>query len=178
LEGDQAVSQPESILKGKRILLVDDEADVLEAVKELLDGALVDGAITFETADRKIAENTYDMAVLDIMGVNGLELLEKSVRKGIPTVMFTAFAMNVDSFMQSVRKGAIGFLPKEHMVDMNRILANLLEAHEKGKEPWKILFDELAGYFDLKFGPEWKEKNKAFWNEFKHVIKTQHQSDI
>ena len=172
------MSNPRSILKGKRILLVDDEADVLEAVKELLDGALVDGAISFETADRKIAENTYDMAVLDIMGVNGLELLEKTVKKGIPTVMFTAFAMNVDAFMQSVRKGAIGFLPKEHMARMKRILANLLEAHEQGKAPWKILFDELAGYFDMRFGPEWKEKNKAFWAEFEHVIKTQHQSEI
>ena len=171
------MSQPKSILKGKRILLVDDEADVLEAVKELLEGALVDGAISFEAADRKIAENTYDMAVLDIMGVNGLELLEKTVKKGIPTVMFTAFAMNVDAFMQSVRKGAIAFLPKEHMARMKRILANLLEAVEKGKEPWKILFDELAGYFDMRFGPEWKEENREFWNDFRDVIRTQYQSD-
>jgi DNA-binding NtrC family response regulator len=171
------MSQPKSTLEGKRILLVDDEADVLEAVQELLDEALVDCAATFETAEQKIADNTYDLAVLDIMGVNGLALLEKTVKKGIPTVMFTAFAMNVESFIQSVQKGAIGFLPKEYMSHMNRILNNLLEAVEKGKAPWEILFDDLAGYFDLKFGPEWKEENKTFWVEFKHVIKTQYSSD-
>ncbi len=171
------MSQPESTLKGKRILLVDDEPDVLEAVQELLVGAVVDGAASFETAEQKIASNSYDLAVLDIMGVNGLELLEQTVNKGIPTVMFTAYAMNVEAFMQSVRKGAIGFLPKERMKDMYRILANLLEAVEVGKAPWKILFEELAGYFDLKFGPEWKNENRAFWAEFKHVIKTQFSSD-
>ncbi len=171
------MAQLESGLQGKRILLVDDETDVLEAVEELLGGAVVDSASSFETAEQKIHTNTYDLAVLDIMGVNGLELLEKTVKKGIPTVMFTALALNVEAFMQSVRKGAIGFLPKERMEDMYRILANLLEAVEVGKAPWKILFDELAEYFDLKFGPDWKTENRAFWNEFQNVVKTEFSSE-
>jgi len=45
-------------------------------------------------------------------------------------------------------------------------LNQLLEAFEKGKPPWKLLFEKLGAYFDKRFGPEWKAKEKEFWSEF------------
>ena len=37
-------------LKGKKILIVDDEPDILETLKEMLDMCIVDSATDFETA--------------------------------------------------------------------------------------------------------------------------------
>ena len=59
------MTQPLSHLKGKRILAVDDEQDILESIENILDEAHVDGARDYESASRKIRENPYDLAILD-----------------------------------------------------------------------------------------------------------------
>jgi len=156
----------ESILKGKRILAVDDEADILDTVVDILEGASVDTAKDYAEASRKIRDHRYDLAILDIMGVNGLQLLEEAVEKGIPTVMLTAHAINPETLMESIRKGAISYLPKETLSDLDRLLGELFGAYQKGEAPWKLLFDKLGAYFDERFGPEWKEKDREFWSEF------------
>ena len=57
------------------ILAVDDEEDVLDTIAEALETAKVDRAQDFKTAVKKINTNAYDLAILDIMGVDGLTLL-------------------------------------------------------------------------------------------------------
>ena len=160
------MSEKKSFLDGKKILAVDDEPDVLETIVDALETAHVDTASDFKSAAQKIEENRYDLAILDIMGVDGLTLLEQTVKKGIPSVMLTAHAMNVETLMTSIKKGAISFLPKEKLADLDIILEDMLKAMHEGKPTWKILFDELEGFFDEKFGPGWKEKDKDFWLEF------------
>lgn len=154
------------VLKGKRILAVDDEEDILDTIVDILDDASVDKARDYQGASRKIKENIYDLAVLDIMGVNGLKLLEEAVERGIPAVMLTAHAINPETLMSSIDKGAIAYLPKEKLSELDDLLAKILLAHGKGEPPWKLLFDLLGEYFDQRFGPEWKKKDKAFWSEF------------
>lgn len=161
-----------SFIAGKKILVVDDEVDVLDTIEEILDEAVVDKASDFQTAANKLNTTKYDFAILDVMGVDGLRLLDISVKKGIPAAMLTAHAMNLQTFQASIEKGAVSFLPKEKMADLKRFINELIRAIESGKEPWKILFDELSVYFDEKFGPDWKYENKAFWDEFAHVIRT------
>ena len=70
---------PKSYIKGKQILAVDDEEDILETIADVLEEAHVDRAGDYATASRKIKEKRYDLAVLDIMGVNGLQLLQEAV---------------------------------------------------------------------------------------------------
>jgi DNA-binding response OmpR family regulator len=156
----------ESKLKGKRILAVDDEIDILETIDDILDDVELDTASDYDTASRKIKQNRYDLAILDIMGVNGLKLLEEAVERSIPAVMLTAHAINPQTLMESIRKGAISYLPKETLTELDQLLEDLLTAHEKGQPPWKLLFDKLGHYFNERFGPDWKEKDKAFWSEF------------
>jgi len=156
----------ESRLKGKRILAVDDEEDILETIEDILDEADLDLAGDYDTASRKIRQNRYDLAILDIMGVNGLKLLTETVAQGIPTVMLTAHAINPDTLMESIRKGAISYLPKEALTDLDSLLEQLLAAHEKGDPPWKLLFEKLGDFFNDRFGPDWREKDKEFWAEF------------
>ncbi len=160
------MTNTESVLKGKHILAVDDEEDILETVEDILDDVVLDTARDYETASRKIRQHKYDLAILDIMGVNGIKLLEESVSRGIPAVMLTAHAVNPETLMESIRKGAISYLPKETLSELDVLLEDLLGAYQKGKPAWKLLFDRLGDYFDERFGPNWKEKDKEFWSEF------------
>lgn len=155
-----------SCLEGMRILAVDDEEDVLDAIEEDLAFSHVDKASDYHTAKEKIAKGKYDLAILDIMGVDGLNLLQETVSKGIPTVMLTAHAMNSDTLMTSIQRGAIAFLPKEKLVELEALLTNILEAYHSGKPTWKILFEELGEHFDEKFGPGWQEEHSDFWSKF------------
>ncbi len=153
-------------LKGKRILAVDDEEDVLGVIEETLDGVHLDKALDYDGAIEKIDENTYDLAILDIMGVDGLGVLKKALDRNIPAVMLTAHALSADTLLESIRLGAVSYLPKEKLADLEAILEELLEAMESGEPTWKLLFDRLGEFFDDKFGTDWKEKDRKFWSEF------------
>jgi DNA-binding response OmpR family regulator len=156
----------ESYLKGKHILAVDDEEDILETIEDILEDAVVDRARDYETAVRKIQESRYDLAILDIMGVNGMDLLDKTVERKIPTVMLTAHAINPETLMSSIQKGAISYLPKEKLAELDTLLNKLFGAHERGEPSWKLLFEMMGDYFEERFGPEWKQKDREFWSEF------------
>ncbi len=160
------MAEKQSFLKGKHILVVDDEPDILETIEELLEEAHVDTARDYASASEKIKTRPYDLAVLDIMGVDGLKLLQETVQRGIPTVMLTAHAISPETLMESIQKGAISYLPKETLADLDDLLNSLLGAFHRGEPPWKLLFEKLGDYFDERFGPQWKEKERDFWSEF------------
>ena len=66
----------------------------------------------FETAQKLLNENRYDVAILDIMGVRGYELLEIAHKNEIPALMLTAHALSPENLMKSVKNGANAFVPK------------------------------------------------------------------
>ncbi len=147
------------LLEGKRILIVDDEPDVLEVLEDLLDTCRLTRASGFEEA-RELLENQYfDMAILDIMGVRGYELLDICNRKRVIPVMLTAYAMTPEDLRKSYENGAASFVPKEKMADIAIYLADILEAREKGKSLWWRWFDRMADYFERKFGPDWQKEH-------------------
>ena len=155
-----------SFLTGKHILAVDDEKDIIETIQEILDTATVDSAMDYETASEKIFTTRYDLAILDIMGVNGIKLLEECVKQDIPAIMLTANAMNPKALMESIKKGAISYLSKEHLSDLDTLIEAFMDAKKQGKPTWKLLFDKLGDHFDLRFGDNWKDEHKDFWDEF------------
>ena len=67
---------PSILLKGKKILAVDDEEDVVDSIEEMLETCFVDKARDFETASRLLQIKPYDAAILDLNGVDGYELLD------------------------------------------------------------------------------------------------------
>jgi len=149
----------EGLLSGKRVLVVDDDLDVLETIEELLSTCRVEKASTFEKAKDLLENQDFDIAILDIMGVRGYELLRICNTKGIMGVMLTANAMTPENVKKSFEEGAASFLPKEEMSRIPVFLEDILEAKEKGKSLWWRWFDRLADYFDSKFGPDWQEKH-------------------
>ena len=163
----------ESPLKGKVVLVVDDEPDVLTTLEEILDMCEVHKAQDFDTALQLILNNTYDVVVLDIMGVNGFELLKNSVARDFPTFMLTAHAMTPEALNESIKIGAVSFVPKELMTELEELLEDVVLGG--GKRLWWLKSLEKTGpYFDEKFGPDWKDKNK-FFKEFEQSIKKTRQ---
>jgi DNA-binding response OmpR family regulator len=158
----------DSPLKDKVVLVVDDEPDVLETVEEELDMCLIHKASDYDTALQYLLSYTYDFVILDIMGVNGFELLKNSVSRGFPTIMLTAHALSPESLKKSIKLGAVTFLPKEKMSELSSYLEDVLTGG--GKPIWQKLFDRLGGFFNKRFGPDWKEKDK-FFKEFEEELK-------
>jgi DNA-binding response OmpR family regulator len=160
------MSADEFLLNNKHILAVDDEEDILESIIDILEESDIDTALDYESASKKINAGKYDLVILDIMGVNGLQLLEESVNRGFPTVVLTAHALNPETLMKSIQKGAISYLPKPKLSELDELLAGVLGAYKRDEPPWKLLFEKLDDYFDSHFGPNWKEKDREFWTEF------------
>ena len=159
---------PTSLLKDKVVLVVDDEPDVLETVEDELDMCQIEKAADYDSAFQYLQNRTYDIVILDIMGVNGMELLKTSVSRGFPTVIFTAHALTPETLKSSIKLGAVFYLPKEKMPELRSILEAVVEGG--GKPLWNRVFDRLASFFDKRFGPDWKKRDK-FLEEFKESLK-------
>jgi DNA-binding NtrC family response regulator len=151
--------EKENRLTGKRILVVDDEPDVLDSLADLLVDCRVTKAFNFEQAKDLLQNQYFDMAILDIMGVQGYELLKICNDKRVIGVMLTAYAMTPEDIKKSYENGAASFVPKEKMADITTYLSDIYEAKEKGKSLWWRWFDRLADYCEKKFGPEWQQKH-------------------
>ena len=117
--------KPEKVIAGKYILIVDDEKDVLDIIVELLDMCKLDTASTFDDAKKLLEENEYDIAVLDIMGVDGYELLKIANSRNIPAVMLTAHALSSDHLKRSAEEGAAYYAPKDKINDIALFLDRL-----------------------------------------------------
>jgi CheY-like chemotaxis protein len=155
---------PKHILKGKRLLIVDDEEDILDFLVELLDMCKIDTASTFEEAKELLEKNFYQIVVLDIMGVRGYELLDIAKTRDIPALMLTAHAISKDNLKKSFEKGASFYVPKDEINKIAVFLADILEAREKNKNVFVRWYERLSGFCDRRFGPNWKDEDPEFWN--------------
>jgi DNA-binding response OmpR family regulator len=160
------MSAKEDMLKGKKILIVDDEPDVLDTLEELLSMCQVVKAGSFEEAKRQLKAQSFDMAILDIMGVNGYELLEIAVAKKVTAVMLTAHALSPEDTIKSFKGGAAFYVPKDKIADIESILTNVLEAKKKEKSTWIPFMGWAEAYYNAKFGPKWEEgRDKEIWKK-------------
>ena len=159
----------QKVIMGKRLLIVDDEKDVLDTLKGLLELCKIDTATSFEDAKKLLEKNFYHIAILDIMGVNGFELLQIANQRGVPALMLTAHALTPESLKKSAEKGAAFFAPKEEMKNIAVFVADVLETKEMGKNPWVRWYERMGGFFDAVFtGPNWREREKDFWEKQMH----------
>ncbi len=161
-----------SLLDGKQVLIVDDEPDVIDTLAELLPMCTVIKALTFEQAKELLENHYFDLAILDIMGVEGYELLKICNEKRVLCVMLTAYALTPQDLKKSYNEGAASFIPKEKIAEITTYLADIYEAYEKGKNLWWCWFDRFDSYFQKKFGPSWKDdsEDKEFWEKIQHSI--------
>ena len=156
------------LLKDKKILIVDDEPDVLETLEEILEMCEVEKASTFEEAKVLLEKNDFDMAILDIMGVDGYKLLHIAKQRNITAVMLTAHALSPDNLVKSIKEGADSYLPKEEMSNITTFLIDILKSQDEGESSWAPWHRTLSSsYFEKKWGSAWKEQDREFWKNFK-----------
>ena len=154
------------LLRDRRILVVDDEPDILETVQELLDMCFLDTAATFDEAKKLLNKNDYDAAVLDIMGVSGYDILDLARNKDIPAIMLTAHALTPENLKESIQKGADSYVPKDELANLDAHVADTIKARIEGKQGYGAWFKKLKPFFDKAFGSGWREKDRSFWNSF------------
>jgi len=149
-----------SVLDGKRILAVDDEPDVLtvleQEIKDSCPNCQVDKATTYEKGAELINANTYDLVILDIMGVRGFDLLGLAVKRKFRVGMLTAYDLSPEALKKSHELGAHAYLPKDKLGEIVPFLEDIL--NQDYKKGWKLLLEKLGAYFDDQFDTDWKSK--------------------
>ena len=158
----------ESILNGKIILAVDDEPDVLTVLEEeILEAApkcKYEKATTYEAAADKLRSNTYDVIILDIMGVRGFDLLELAVSRNFKVAMLTAHSLSPEALKRAFDMKARAYLPKQKLGQIVPFLEDLFKYEYL--PGWKHLYEKLKGFFDSKFESDWEKKTGLNWQEW------------
>ena len=158
----------DSILNGKYILAVDDEPDVLVVLEDEILGAApkckFEKVTAYEEAVKKLKSQTYDVVILDIMGVRGFDLLELAVSRDFRVAMLTAHALTAEALKRSFEMKARAYLPKEKLGEVVPFLEDVLKyEYLRG---WTRLLEKLKGFFDSKFESDWEKKTGLLWQEW------------
>jgi CheY-like chemotaxis protein len=168
----ESAMSTDSVLNEKSILAVDDEPDVLDILEEEIKaecrGCRISRATTYDQAMKCLANEPFDLVILDIMGVRGFDLLDEAKRRGLPVAMLTAHALSAEALKKSIEKGARAYLPKEKLGEVVPFLEDILQY--ENDESWNRLFGRLGDFFDRRFGPDWQQTDTKFWNSFSGQI--------
>jgi DNA-binding response OmpR family regulator len=117
----------------RNILVVDDEAQIRDLLSIYLkrQGFTVATAATSEETRQKVAQQTFDLVVLDISlaGEDGLNLLAelKADHPQVKVIMLTGMGFVEDLLQEAHQKGADGYVSKvlpldELLLTIQRIL--------------------------------------------------------
>src|SRR5919108_3018136 len=129
-----------------RILVADDQADVLEALRLLLkpEGFIIDTATSPQQLLRALELKDYDVVLMDLnytrdttSGEEGLDLLQRihTADESLPVVVMTAWG-SVNVAVEAMRRGARDFIQKpwenERLMSIIRTQTELGRAIRKG----------------------------------------------
>src|SRR5918999_5064942 len=124
-----------------RILVADDQADVIEAVRLLLkpEGYVIDTASSPQQLLRAVELKDYDVVLMDLnytrdttSGEEGLDLLQRIhvADESLPVVVMTAWG-SVNVAVEAMRRGARDFVQKPW--DNERLLSIVRSQVELGR---------------------------------------------
>ena len=141
----------------KNILVVDDEADLVELVSYNLkkEGFIVDSASDGETALTKIRKGKYGLLILDLMlpGIQGMELcriLRNDPKTSVlPIIMLTAKGEEVDRIL-GLEMGADDYMAKPF--SPRELLARVKAVLRRSKE--KPVSEKILKIGDLEIDRE------------------------
>jgi len=131
-----------------KILIVDDEVNMLESLSEVLrnKGYLVATARNGLEALEKLKEKYFNMAIADLKmpEMGGMELLEvmKERYPQTPLVMLTGYA-TINSAVDAMKKGAYDYLVKPFSPDKILLIAKKIMEEENLREENRFLRQEL-----------------------------------
>jgi FixJ family two-component response regulator len=135
VRSEKKAKTPASPKEPARVLLVEDEAELVEIVHDILKreiGCTVISAANIEEAKKILATQTIELVITDINlpDGNGMNLLP-TIRKHHPTA--TAIVMtgapSIDGAITAIRGGAVDFVPKPF--DTTQLLSQVRSALER-----------------------------------------------
>lgn len=143
--------EPTGVPEQRRILVVDDEPDLVNAVRLYLEmeGYLVLGATDGEEALEKVREKLPDMVVLDVLmpGMDGFETLRK-VREvsHVPVIMLTVRGEESDK-VRGLKLGADDYVTKPF--SQRELLSRIQAVLRRAEMPPFVPKTEIAVDGDL-----------------------------
>lgn len=158
----------ESILNNKNILAIDDEPDVLRILDEEITWVApkcrFEKATTYAEATKKLESQTYDVVILDLMGIRGFDLLDLAVTKNLRVAVLTAHALTPEALKKSIELGAWAYLPKDKLGEVVPFIEDVLRYdYSPG---WNRLMKTLEEFFNARWGELWKKSEEKFWKDF------------
>jgi DNA-binding NtrC family response regulator len=137
-----------------KILVIDDERSIRNTMKDILgfEGYNVELAENGIEGVELISNNDYDLIFCDIKmpEMDGIEVLEKVMElKPESTVVMISGHGNIDTAVESIKKGAYDFIEKP--LDLNRILITIRNAGEKTTlvKETKVLKQKVGKKFSI-----------------------------
>ena len=146
-----------------RVLVSDDQPDVLEAIRLLLKGAghSAETAESPKAALAAAAQSSFDLILMDMnysrdttSGDEGLALLDDLLKRdgATPVVVMTAWS-SVDLAVEAMRRGAVDFIQKPW--DNARLLATIEKQADRSKEKKKARSElEIARHVQQRLLPQ------------------------
>ncbi len=123
-------------MESPKILIVDDEKDLVSALVErlALRGFVVEGLTSGVDAARRIEEEDFGVLVLDVKmpGIDGLELM-RDIRQrhpGLPVILFTGHN-SLEDAKRGIEEGAFAYLLKP--IDIQELVDKINDAASEKK---------------------------------------------
>jgi signal transduction histidine kinase len=119
----------------EKLLLVDDDANILKIVEKMLagEGFAITKAFSGEEAVEKIREESFDLVITDMRmeGISGIEVLKQAKKrdKHIQVIVMTGYASTDNAIEAMKQDGAYDYLqkPLERVSDLKNSVARALE---------------------------------------------------
>jgi DNA-binding NtrC family response regulator len=146
--------------KSYRILVVDDEPEILEILSETLlsNGLICDTASNGKDALDRLRTGRYDLLITDVRlpDITGLDILKHVTAKYplMPVILITGYA-SIENTKQALRLGAVDYIPKPFST---RVVLSAVEKSLKasiyqvsGGKSYQILYRSsvMEGIIDL-----------------------------
>jgi two-component system response regulator GlrR len=120
-----------------RILVVDDDSNLLEIIKMRLESADYEVVTILEEEDalKAVKEQTFDMSIIDLQLAerNGISVMEDvhKIIPDIPVIILTAYG-SIESAVEAMQKGAYSYLTKPF--DSVELLFQIKKALESSRK--------------------------------------------
>ncbi|MCQ5362934.1 MAG: response regulator [Candidatus Methanomethylicia archaeon] len=140
-------------MEEKRILIVDDDEDIVESLSTLLSNAgyVVDVALNGEEAIKKSKEKVYNVALIDVVlpDMTGIDLLTKLEERKPATrkIIITGYA-SLDNAVKALNLGADAYLIKP--VDPEELISTVKKQIEEQENELAITQEKIVKFIETR----------------------------